>query len=363
MRYTILDGYRGVAALLVLLFHLFEAIAFANGDAEQHFYHGFLAVDFFFLLSGFVMGYAYDNRWDEMTVKDFCKRRLIRLHPMAVVGVILGIVAFVIQGCTQWDGTRVGIEAMMICTLLALFMLPSPAGIEVRGNAEAFPLNGPHWSLFFEYIGSIMYALMLRKMSTKQLRIWVEVSFFLLFFYASENGTGYANGWSSEPMNLLGGFLRMSFAYPAGMLMSRLFIEDNPEPTRKPVFLIGSVALCLLLAVPSLSTLTGWKDLNVLYELLCVGFLFRVIIGFGARGVVEGTTKKVAEYLGQISYPLYAIHYPSIYLYIHWISTGNYPLGLNLYTAPVVIAIVNVVLATLLSKYYDIPFRQWLTKK
>ena len=80
-RYELLDGLRGVAALLVLGYHLFEAVAFAQGAPEQNMYHGFLAVDFFFVLSGFVMGYAYDRQWDRMSIGTFIRRRLTRLHP------------------------------------------------------------------------------------------------------------------------------------------------------------------------------------------------------------------------------------------------------------------------------------------
>ena len=79
-RYDILDGLRGVAAVSVLVYHLFEAIAFADGATEQRFYHGFLAVDFFFVLSGFVMGYAYDERLKtgSLTTGGFIRRRLDR---------------------------------------------------------------------------------------------------------------------------------------------------------------------------------------------------------------------------------------------------------------------------------------------
>ena len=81
-RFLLLDGLRGIAALMVLGYHLFEAIAFAANAPEQHMFHGFLAVDFFFILSGFVMGYAYDKRWNSMTIGQFIRLRLIRLHPM-----------------------------------------------------------------------------------------------------------------------------------------------------------------------------------------------------------------------------------------------------------------------------------------
>lgn len=87
--YVLLDGLRGVAALLVIWYHVFEG--FATSPIDQKFNHGYLAVDFFFILSGFVIGYAYDDRWKTtMTQKEFFKRRLIRLHPMVVMGAVFG---------------------------------------------------------------------------------------------------------------------------------------------------------------------------------------------------------------------------------------------------------------------------------
>ena len=82
-RYEILDGLRGVASIMVVFFHLFET--YAKAPAYQIINHGYLAVDFFFVLSGFVIGYAYDDRWDRMTTWGFFKRRLVRLHPMVIM--------------------------------------------------------------------------------------------------------------------------------------------------------------------------------------------------------------------------------------------------------------------------------------
>ena len=98
--YALLDGLRGVAALLVIVYHIFEGYAFAGGGLIETFNHGYLAVDFFFILSGFVIGYAYDDRWGQnLTMKDFFKRRLIRLHPMVILGAVLGVATYCIQGC------------------------------------------------------------------------------------------------------------------------------------------------------------------------------------------------------------------------------------------------------------------------
>ncbi len=94
--YEILDGLRGVAAVMVIIFHLFEAHA-GGSHLTQIINHGYLAVDFFFMLSGFVIGYAYDDRWNRMTVGTFFKRRIIRLHPMVIMGSIVGAAFFYFQ--------------------------------------------------------------------------------------------------------------------------------------------------------------------------------------------------------------------------------------------------------------------------
>ena len=140
--YELLDGLRGIAALLVIWYHIFEG--FATSPIDQRFNHGYLAVDFFFILSGFVVGYAYDDRWKTtMNTKDFFKRRLIRLHPMVILGAVLGAITFCIQGCEKWDGTQVSISMVMLALLLNLFLIPAVpgSGSEVRGNGEMYPLN------------------------------------------------------------------------------------------------------------------------------------------------------------------------------------------------------------------------------
>src|SRR5215471_15605742 len=98
--YLILDGLRGVAAVVVVIFHIFEA--HSMGDAQhQIINHGYLAVDFFFLLSGYVIGYAYDDRWNKMSIGDFIKRRLIRLQPMVILGSIIGAGCFYFQASPE----------------------------------------------------------------------------------------------------------------------------------------------------------------------------------------------------------------------------------------------------------------------
>src|SRR5215467_6046222 len=93
--YLILDGLRGVAAVMVVGLHIFEA--HSTSPLDQIINHGYLAVDFFFVLSGFVIGYAYDDSWNKMTLGGFFKRRLIRLHPMIIIATVIGAITFYFQ--------------------------------------------------------------------------------------------------------------------------------------------------------------------------------------------------------------------------------------------------------------------------
>ena len=280
--YELLDGLRGVAALVVMWYHVFEG--FATSPIDQGFNHGYLAVDFFFILSGFVIGYAYDDRWQRsLTTKEFFKRRLIRLHPMVIMGVVLGAITYFVQGSERWDGTHVATSVVMLAMLLNLFLIPAVPGtaVDVRGNNEMYPLNGPNWSLFFEYIGNILYALFIRKLSTRWLAVLVALAGIGLASYAIGNGSGYGHlgvGWSLSGTNAALDLLRLLFAFSAGLLMSRVF---------KPVHIRGAFWLCslgviVLLCMPHV----GGADrlwLNGLYDSVCVILIFPCWCGWAPR--------------------------------------------------------------------------------
>lgn len=358
--YVLLDGLRGVAALMVLGYHLFEAVAFAAGAPEQKMFNGFLAVDFFFILSGFVMGYAYDSRWKTMTVEGFVKRRLVRLHPMVLMGVLIGVVAFCVQGCERWDGSHVSLSLLMIGTLLALFLLPVPSSLDVRGNTELFPLNGPHWSLFFEYIGSLVYALCLHRLSDRALKTWVGVmalALLLMGLFGPDGSIAY--GWSSQPVNMLGGSLRLLFCYPMGLLLSRLFLQYSPKALGGKMFWICSLLLVILLSIPSFHHTV----LNVIYQFFCVAVAFPCIVWLAARGNIQGGGKKAVSFLGRLSYPLYAVHYPFIYMYIDWIGRNGGSSNGDGWLMPVIVSVASIVTAVVCMKFYDEPLRRWLSGK
>lgn len=359
--YELLDGLRGVAALMVIWYHIFEG--FATSPIDQRFNHGYLAVDFFFILSGFVIGYAYDDRWKTMKTKDFFKRRLIRLHPMVVLGAVLGSITFCIQGCEKWDGSQVSISMVMLAMLMGIFLIPvAPgAGPEVRGNGEMYPLNGPSWSLFFEYIGNILYALFIRKLSTKALTVLVVLAGIGLASFAIFNFSGYGHlgvGWSMADYNLIGGFLRLLFSFSIGLLMTRVF---KPLQVRG-AFWICSLAIIVLLSMPYIGG-SEFPWMNGIYDSVCAIIIFPLLVYLGASGkTTDKKSSKICEFLGNISYPLYIVHYPFMYLFYAWVWSKELSFS-QAWPMALVVFFGNILLAYLCLKFYDEPVRRCLTKK
>ena len=367
--YELLDGLRGVAAILVLFYHIFEGFSFAevtNGAGDgiiRTLNHGHIAVDFFFILSGFVISYAYDDRWNKMNTWQFFKRRLIRLHPMLIMGAIIGCLAFASVGFERWDGSTAPTGWVMTALLLTMFMIPAVPGLpyEVRGNGEMFPLNGPGWSLFFEYIGNILYALFMRRMSTRILTIFTILLGIAHAWFFIGNVSGYdmiGVGWTIDEMNFWGGLVRMLFPFSMGMLIARTF-----KPSKvKGAFWICSVTLVVLFSVPYIAS-SGAISLNSLYEFICIAFIFPLIVWLGACGTASGTTGKMNRVLGELSYPLYIVHYPIMYIFYAWLIKNNiYTLDNCLGVAALVI-VSSIALAFLCLKLYDEPVRRWLTRK
>ncbi len=356
--YDILDGLRGVAAITVVCFHIFEA--FATSHLDQRINHGYLAVDFFFILSGFVVGYAYDNRWGTMKTRDFIKRRIIRLHPMVVMGAVIGAAIFYTQGCSVWDVSQVSIWALLMATFLNMLLLPATTGMEVRGVGEMFPLNGPSWSLLFEYIGNILYALVIRKFSTKALAVLVLAAGCGLATFAILGPLGdVCVGYSLTGTEFTGGSLRLLFSFSAGLLLSRVF---KPAARAKGAFWTCSLSVVVLLAMPRI----GGADhlwMNGLYDTACCVAFFPFLVYLGASGkCTDKYTAQICKFFGDISYPLYMVHYPFIYLYYAWVKNNDLTFLESLPGAAGVV-IGSIVLAYLCLKVYDIPVRRFLTSR
>lgn len=326
-RFEILDGLRGVAAMIVVAFHLFET--YSAGPAYQILNHGYLAVDFFFILSGFVIGYAYDNRWDRMTVWDFFKRRLIRLQPMVILGTLIGAFWFYFGGAPGFELVmQTPWWKLLLVTVLGCLMIPTPPSMDVRGWQEVNSLNGAIWSLMWEYIANILYALFIRRIGTKMLAVLVVLSSFLTIDLAlnidvfsllgARSGAEYTviGGFCLTPDQIYIGVCRLLYPFLCGLLLYRLG-NWRIRINRGGMFWC-SLVVAVVLVMPHIGGDTRpW--LNGLYCAVAILFVFPAVVAAGAGSPLTGKkTTAVCKFLVRISYPLYITHYPMIYVQMNW---------------------------------------------
>ncbi len=375
-RYEILDGLRGVAAVIVVMFHLFET--YSKGVPHQILNHGYLAVDFFFVLSGFVVGYAYDSRWSNgMTFSSFCKRRIIRLQPMLIFGTIVGALLFYMTG-DHPDFPLVNETPWWIVVLLMIWggtVLPIPKSWDIRGWAEFNPLNGATWSLLWEYIANLLYGLFLHRF---KLRTLVILSIFAALLVVNVclnidvfgvlDARNYAvytiiGGWSLTPDQLLIGFSRLAYPFLIGLVISR--VTKMKIHVSRHGFIWSSILLAILLVMPRIGGANPdnfW--MNGLYEIVVILLIFPVIIMMGRGSTVAGEKyESLCKFLGDISYPLYVTHYPIIYVQMSWAASHpDAPTSQHIFMACCYF-IIAIGLAYASMKLYDIPVRQWLSAK
>lgn len=371
-RFEILDGLRGVAAMIVVAFHLFET--YSPGPSEQIINHGYLAVDFFFVLSGFVIGYAYDDRWGRMSTWNFFKRRLIRLQPMVILGTLIGAFwfyfgdapdfALVMQ--TPW-------WKLLIIVVLGCLMFPTPPSMDIRGWQEINSLNGAAWSLMWEYVANILYALFVRRFPLKLLAIMVLLSAYLtvdvalnLDSFALLDARSYAKytmigGFGLTPDQLYIGISRLLYPFFGGLLLYRL--SKWRINLSHGGMTLCSLAVALTLVMPHLGG-DSHPWVNGLYCAVVILFVYPAIVAAGAGSQLKGKrTTTICKFLGMISYPLYITHYPMIYMQMNWAANHtDVPTGTHIFVA-VVIFIAAVAVAYASVKVYDIPIRKWLSDR
>lgn len=371
-RYEILDGLRGVAALMVVIFHLFET--YNPEGAQQHVNHGYLAVDFFFVLSGFVIGYAYDDRWNKMSTWSFFKRRLTRLHPMVWAGTFVGLALYAF-GATAFPAiTQAPLWKVFVCFVMALFMIPASPGMDIRGWEETNSFNGPNWTLTLEYIGNILYALVLRRLPTIILCVLAALSAVMTLDLTlgwdllSFGNPQYSviGGWSLTPQQIYIGFGRLLYPFLCGLIISRILPghRSQTNPSGSPLHVKGGfwLAAIILVVIFSVPCITGAPGIaNGIYQAVSIILIFPLVVLLGAGSkTTHPFSTKACKFLGDISYPIYITHYPFIYAHMSFAEAhADAPLWLHVLSAFGVV-VMSVLLAWALLKLYDEPVREWL---
>ncbi|MDR1601130.1 MAG: acyltransferase [Tannerella sp.] len=359
--YEILDGLRGIAAIMVLGFHVIEAYYVTDietGKYNQLLNHAYLAVDFFFVLSGFVIGYAYDDRWGKMSIGNFLKRRIFRLHPMVIFGTVLGIIMFYFGAGEVFPLIKdIPLWRVLLYAVLGLLMIPTPPSIDIRGWQEMYTLDAPTWTLAFEYFANLLYALVIRRFSKTALSVLVFVAACATIHLTLTHGD-VIGGWTVDTNHLHIGFTRLMFPFFAGLLLYRLGKVIHIRQS----FLWCSLLLIAVLIVPRVGgPESDW--MNGVYEAAVIIVVFPLIVAMGAGGKVKKkSASRLYKLLGDMSYPVYLVNYPLCYVHTAWVAKTKCTLAEGAWVAVgVFVAILLISYAAM--RFYDIPVRKWLRKK
>lgn len=335
--FVTLDGLRGVAAFAVLFFHRRWWIA----PGALHF--AYLAVDFFFVLSGFVIAHAYWKRLAarQLSLRSFTRLRAERLGPLVAVGATLGVIAQMLAALAAGRGAD-DIAGIVAAWPLALSLLPVP------WFDDPFLINGPSWSLFFEVAGNLVFAALVPVLDRRRL-IWLTASAVagLLVVGLVHGDISVGFKWTDLPL----GMVRMAAPFLIGALIHRLWIEGALPRIKIPAWVLALVLIASLALVPPLGA--GW---TLAYQLLCVVLLFPAIVAAGLQNEPGRFTLPVAKLGAELSYPVYILHMPLLVTFTAW--HGEWPSHTRLFLLGEVAAIT--IAAILASRLFDMPVRRWL---
>ena len=325
-RFLTLDALRGVAAIGVMLFH----------NCIDIIKHGYLAVDLFFALSGFIIAFSYEAKLRGGLKKSaFALARAVRFWPMIVVGSILGLAGGLAHHLVHPENANYfTLTTQFIASLLLIpdFLAPE--------QDELFPLNTVFWSLFYEVLVNGIYGFWLYTQRSQPFLICLIViaAIYLLF------------GPELKAVSL---FCRAFVGFFAGVLTYRIFQQSNPR-TFPYGWLFCVIVICTVLAFP-----ISFKPSGALFLLVVV--IFCTVV-FCAASSDRGMPKPVArcsQWLGEISYPLYAVHRPLFYfcsVVIVRLTSGMFAYNI----AALVASAFIVVAADLVLRFYDQPIRATL---
>ena len=352
--FPVLDALRGCAAILVAQHHM-------AGDfwAGQNFFRTYLAVDLFFLLSGFVIAAAYSSRLEsgELTAKRFMLIRWIRLYPMYFLATVLAILAVVpaIGLAAASKGWHVW-AALGLTSAATFLFLPT----HWLGGINLFSLNLPYWSLFFELIVNAAYSGVARILNNSKLFAIVAIALFVAIVLVLKMDIGLSSGWGWSWTHFLMGFARSIFGIGVGILLyrqqSRLAkLLHIREASHKLMGIAIPMLIVAVMTAPSLGALDVPFDILACAGLFPLGILFATRVNWTNRWFVL-----ICSALGSISYPIYVLHIPVSSLIKSlaptWVETHAAIAGFS-------ILAFLLVLSYVAEKMYEIPVRRWLSRR
>jgi peptidoglycan/LPS O-acetylase OafA/YrhL len=344
-RNATLEWLRGAAAVIVFTYHLTAVLGFGSLP-----FRGYIAVDFFFMLSGYVIAHTYTARFDAgMSATTFFSRRLRRLYPLIVLGLLLGAASrllAILVVHSHYDGMGRAIDILPVLGW-GLLLLPF-AGL-APGDGLIFPLDGPLWSLMFELWANLAYALGLRRLGTAALALLVAIAAVGMVAVSLAHGTlDGGTTWASLGV----GLIRVVFGFSTGMLVQRLV--DTPLRALLPRLPAPVLTLLLLLAF-----LPGPSAWGGVIDALAATILCPLVLILGIADPLGGRGRRIGLFAGALSYPLYTLHVP---IFSHLLRLAALPLASRLAVLALSIA-AGLGLAWLAERFYDAPLRGWAASR
>lgn len=336
-RYETLDGLRGVAAIGVMVFH------FSILGVTDLLPRAFLAVQFFFVLSGFALSCAYEERASTLSIAQFAKKRLIRILPLSVLGLTIGTIYFFARTWMQ-PKSFYSVTDISLSYLLNLFLLPKP-WVTAAPTDTVFPSNTPLWSLSLEMMVNMVWAACLIHLSTKKLWIITVTAGLLLSAAIFSWGTA---DLGADWITYAGGVLRASFGFCVGILIWRHCPKTSSSKTALPLTMV------LLL------TMFSYSGGGIAFDLFSIIIIVPALLYVTIRSDC-GKHRPICRYLGQLSYPLYTIHVPLL-----MITVGAFKMvhiEKPSFSIVLACAIVFLMAAFLVNRYYDVPLRRFLNTR
>jgi peptidoglycan/LPS O-acetylase OafA/YrhL len=329
-----LNAMRGLAAIAVVLFHAARVAGFAAAPL------GYLAVDLFFVLSGFVIAHAYGNSLDStVTVERFIWIRIARFWPLLALGVLIGAARSTIGILLQSD-TALSPLQLGVAMITSLFLVPAP----VTASGDLFILNVPLWTLSLELAVNIGYGRFHRRLSPRWLVLAAIAGGAVMIAFALDAGS---NNIGATAATVLGGLGRAVCGFSIGLLLYRYRGRRVTVPA-----LMVLAALAVLLFLP----LHG--EGHVLYDLTFALVLAPALVLLGAASELPRPWLPFARYLGTISFPIYAIHSPLLGV-AEAISTR---LGLPAAALAGLVIVGLLIVCPFVYRYYDQPLYRWLQR-
>jgi len=340
-RFLLLDGLRGIAAFAVILDHV------PGGWLGEVIPGRYLAVDFFFVLSGFVLAHAYGRELEAGgSALAFMKARVIRLYPMYLLGLAIALSLAGLGAAREWIGPGWG--DILTVAVFGMLFLPAPV-MAGYGDGALYPANAPAWSLFFELIANLVYAVIARVLSLRVLLAILGVGAVAVTFTIARHGEVRGPGWMWAHFDA--GLARVLFDFFAGVAIYRL--RERVKLPALPWWAAIGAFIAVIAATPA----DGWR---VVYDIAAALVLMPVLAALASGGVVTGVVARLCAISGLLSYGVYVLHVPLLSV----IRTAAAVTGVQLGEGPflaLAVAVSAGIAAWVANSVYDGPARLWLS--